>query len=502
MQRLPSSLRLRLTGAVMVPLTALVLLFGIITTWVTHDTEADTVDRVLVGSVRTLSLVYNNASPERERLLPLAVHLLKRRARPVVHFSVYRGRQLLAGDPALLPPPDYSAQWDGVTDRHDPAMFNNAYRANPLVRGYLDPADAKLVTQAAYLRSGTLHGKPARIATEIRRPVGEEALIAIQIADYMDDREAYELRFMGNVLLVALAVIIVTGLLFWWAIRWGLRPLSDLTRQVETAQQDASPAFRLEAAETAPTEIRPFVAAFNGLLTRLEKASNSLRQFTSNASHQMRTPLAVARVHLDVLDRYGPNSPQGKAALLDIPHAIGSLEQLLRQLIALARSEDQGDMQLRPFDLADLAAAVTADRAAQAPATIDIGYDNRADGPVIAMGQPTLAAELLGNLLDNAIRYNRADGCVSVSIRLDGEEAIVEIDDDGPGIPADQRDRVWERFYRINGRGSASGTGLGLPIARALAERMGARVELADGHSGQGLCAIIRFKAAEQDSQM
>lgn len=497
MQRLPPSLRLRLTGAVMMPLAALVLLFGIITAWVTHDTEADTVDRVLIGSVRTLSLVYNNRSPERERLLPLAVHLLQRRARPVVHFSVYFGRKVLAGDPALLPPADYRQGWDGVTDSHPPATFTNAYRANRLVRGYLDPADARYVTQAAYLRNGVLHGKPVRIATEIRRPAGENGLIVIQIADYVDDRAAYERRFMGRVLLVALAVLGVTGLLFWWAIRWGLRPLSDLTRQVEIAQKDASPAFRLETSGAAPAEIRPFVAAFNGLMTRLEKASNSLRQFTSNASHQMRTPLAVARVHLDVLDRYGPTSPQGRAALLDIPDAIDTLEQLLKQLIALARSEDQGDMQLRPFDLADLAAMVTADRAAQAPVDIDIGYDNRTDGPAMAMGQPTLAAELLGNLLDNAIRYNRPGGSVSVSVQMDGSEVLVEIDDDGPGIPADQRDRVWERFYRIHARSSAPGTGLGLPIARALADRLGARIELLDGRTGKGLCVVIRFRRAE-----
>ena len=494
MRNLPPSLRLRLTGAVMMPMAALVLLFGIITAWVTHDTEADTVDRVLAGSVRTLSLVYDSRPPEREALLPLAVHLLQRRARPVVHYSVYRGGRLLAGDPDLTPPPDYSATWDGVVDRHEPVTFFNAYRANPTVRGYLTPADAKNVTQAAYLRDSTLRGKPVRIATEIRRPAGESGLIVIQIADYVDDRMAYERRFMGRVLMVGLAVLLVTGLLFWWAIRWGLRPLIDLTRQVEMAQQDASPAFRLEASAANPAEIRPFVAAFNGLMARLERASNSLRQFTSNASHQMRTPLAVARVQLDVLDRYGPTSAQGKAALTDIPHAIDSLEQLLKQLIALARSEDQGDMQLRPFDLAELAAGVTADRAGQAPAAMDIGYDNRADGPVMALGQPALAAELLGNLLDNAIRYNRADGAVAISVWLDAQDAVVEIDDNGPGIPADQRDRVWERFYRINSRSGAPGTGLGLPIARALGDRLGARIELRDGRTGQGLCVLVRFR--------
>ncbi|MFC3444159.1 sensor histidine kinase [Sphingobium rhizovicinum] len=495
MRQSSHSLRLRLTGAVLMPLAALVLLFCILTALVTHDTEANTVDRVLIGSVRTLSLAYNSPAADRERLVPLVIHLLRRRARPVVLYSVYRGQTLVAGDPALLPPADYNATWDGVVDRHKPATFVNAYRETPMVRGYLDLADARQVTQAAYLRSGTLHGKPARIATEIRRAAGDNQLIAIQIADYMDDRADYERAFLQQVVLAGLAALVVTGLLFWWAIEWGLRPLADLTRQVEGARGEASPTFRLTTTETDPVEMQPFVAAFNGLMERLERVTNSLRQFTANASHQMRTPLAVARVQLDVLDRYGPHSPQGKAALQDIPHAIDTLEQLLRQLIALARSEDQAGVRLRPFDLAEVAATVTGERAAQAPGDMDIGYDNHVEGRAMAIGEPTLAAELIGNLLDNAIRYNRPGGTVSVHVDRDGDAVIVAVDDDGPGIPAAERDKVWDRFYRIPARNAPAGTGLGLPIARAIAQQMGATIDLEDGRSGRGLCAIVRFRS-------
>jgi two-component system sensor histidine kinase TctE len=203
----------------------------------------------------------------------------------------------------------------------------------------------------------------------------------------------------------------------------------------------------------------------------------------------------VARVHLDVLDRYGAASPQGKAALQDIPHAIDSLEQLLRQLIALARSEEDGDMRMGPFDLSEVAADVIADRAAQAPADIEIGYDKAMVGPAMAVGQPGLAAELIGNLLDNAIRYNRPGGTVTVHLyRRDGQ-AMVDIDDDGPGIPEAQREKVWDRFYRMPGNSATPGTGLGLPIARALADRMGAQISLADGRTGRGLCVTIAFRA-------
>lgn len=496
MRRFSSSLRLRLTGAVIVPLAALILFFGVATAWVAHDNEAETVDRVLIGSTRTLSLAYNSPAEERERLVPLAVHLLKRRARPVVHYSVWRGDRLVAGDPTLRPPADYSPKWDGTIDRHPPTTFQNAYRQTSLVRGYLDPADARDVAQAAYLRDGLLHGKPARIAMEARRAYGDDQLIAIQIADYADDRIAHERAFMRRILLVGLAALVVTGLLFWLAIRWGLRPLAVLTEQVDTARRTASPAVRLATDQTTPAEIRPFVTAFNGLMERLERASESLRQFTSNASHQMRTPLAVVRVHLDVLERYGPNSPQGRAALTDIPSAIDTLEQLLRQLIALARSEDQGAIPMRPFDLAEVVASMTGERAAQALADTAISYERDGNGAVIAMGQPRLAAELIGNLLDNAIRYNRSGGTVSVRLVDAAGGPLVEIDDNGPGIPEHEREKVWDRFYRIPGRNGVSGTGLGLPIARALAQRMGATIALADGRTGQGLCVTVHFRPA------
>lgn len=489
------SLRFRLTGAVMVPLAALVLLFGAITLYVTHDTEANTVDRVLIGSVRTLSLAYKSAPADRARVVPLTVRLLRRRARPVVHYSVYYDRRLLAGDPGLAPPADYRARWDGRVDPHAPATFVNAYRDTPMVRGYLDPEDAQDVTQAAYLRNGTLRGRPARIATEMRRVADYPGPIVIQVADFIDDREAYEHQFLVRVILYGLAVLAVSAVLFWWAIAWGLRPFFQLTEQVKEARHDPSPAFRLRMASSVPSEIVPFVAAFNGLMARLEQVARSLREFTTNASHQMRTPLAVARVHLDVLQRYGADSPEGRVALADIHGAVDTLERLLRQLIALARSEERPDEDPCPFDLAEVAATVTADRAAQAPDHIEISYDNRPGTPLRALGQPLLAAELIGNLVDNAIRYNRPGGAVRVAVYRAGDRVVVEVDDDGPGIPPPERERVWERFYRSAGHRSLSGSGLGLPIVRALAERMGAQVGLEDGRSGHGLCALVSFRA-------
>ncbi|MGC4251864.1 MAG: HAMP domain-containing sensor histidine kinase [Sphingobium sp.] len=492
------SLQARLIAAVLLPVVMLVALLTGIAGWVVSNTEAETLDRVLVGSVRTLSLAFDQPPEVREKVAPLVIHLLERRARPVVHFSVYRGTDVLMGDPGLLPPPDYRQRDDGPADRHPPAEFPAQARDTQMVRGYIHAHDAASVTQAAYLRDGTLHGRPARIATEIRRLDGGPDLVAIQIADYVDDQRAYTRRYAMQIAGEGVVTLLVAVILIWLAIGWGLRPFTALTRQVSAAQTDPSPQFRLHLQPDMPREAVPFVESFNGLMTRLAKVDASLRQFTSNASHQMRTPLAVARVHLDVLRRAGPHSPDARAAMRDIALAVETLERLLFQLIALARADEHSGLSLQPFDLTALAGRVAADHAAREEAdSLDILFEAKA--PLAALGDQALAGELASNLIDNAIRHNRPDGTVRVIVEPAGNSARLIVEDDGPGIPQSERDKVWDRFYRVARENAPPGSGLGLPIVRALAERMGARVALSDGANGRGLRVIVDFPLPQND---
>jgi two-component system sensor histidine kinase TctE len=491
------SLRARLTGAVMVPLVALVLLFGGLSCWFMHANAARTADRVLVGSVRTLSVALDSDPALRTELMPLAVHLLQRRARPVPQYSIYHGDRLVAGLAALKPPADYDHSGAGPIDRHPPATFSNSYRDTRLHRGYVDERDAASVIQAAYLRDGLLNGKRARIATEIRRIRGDSHAFAISIADYVDDRSAYEQGLFLQVIGGGVLILIIAALLFWWAIVWGLKPFSELTEQVQGTEAGAPAHFRLVPPSSTPREVVPFIHSFNALMTRMERATESLRQFTSNASHQMRTPLAIVRVHLDILDRFGPASPQGRAALAEVPGAIASLERLLLQLISLARTEEQAIDPAMSFDLAETAAAVTSERVVQIiEDDLDVAYEREGEDPILAFGHPILAAELIGNLIDNAIRYNRQGGSIVVRVRCRDGWARVEVEDDGPGIPEEERELVWQRFYRIAKQSDQVGSGLGLPIVRALADRMGADVSLSSGAGGRGLRAIVDFRAA------
>jgi len=490
------SLRARLTGAVMLPLATLVVVFGSIACWAIGKTINATSDHVLVGSVRTLSIALNAEPDMREHLVPLAIHILQQRSQLVTFYSVYHGDRLIAGRPSLKPPPDYDSA-DRVIDRHPPSAVSGSYRRTGLLRGYVAPEDAKTVIQAAYLWDGALDGKLARIATEIRLIKGDRHPVVIQVADYVDDRRAHMFSESSQVIGGGVLILMIAALLFYQAITWGLKPFSILTEQVDEARKDPPAHFRLVQSRDTPREAVSFILAFNALMERMEKAAESLRQFTANASHQMRTPLAIARIHLGLLDRFGPNSPQGKTALRDISYAIQSLERLLQQLISLARTDEQIIDPAMSFDLVETAATVLDERIGHfSDFDVDIVYEKEGEGAIAVKGHPLLAAELITNLIDNAIRYNRPGGSVIVRLRRGAGFGRIEIEDDGPGIPEQYRERVWERFYRGAAEDDQVGSGLGLSIVRSLAERMGARVSLNNGANGRGLCATVEFQEA------
>lgn len=493
----PYSLRLRLIAAVMLPLAGLLTLFGLVTCLEIRNTHEGTRERVLVGSVRTLSLALAAPQGTRGKLMPHAIHLLQRRARPVIYFSVHEGRRLIAGSPGLPPPDDFRAPFDDYVDRHPGKTFPKTYRYYELYRGYVNPADGKTVMQPAFLRWGSFGGHPAQIAVEVRRVAGFRDPLVIQVADLLEDTFAYERQRYLQVALGAAAIWLIALVLFWLAITWGLRPYSALNAQVRSANEVPPLHFRLSVPADTPREAVPLIESFNALMERTEQVTMSVRQFTANASHQMRTPLSILRVHLDVLDRFGAASPQGQAALRDIASAVDTLERLLLQLIALERTGEQPIPDDMAFDLADAAAGATGDRVHHAvQKSLDLSYEAADDAPMPVHGHPLLAAELIGNLVDNAIRYNRPGGSVVVRLTRQGDRTLVAVEDDGPGIPPEEREKVFERFYRRATDADRVGSGLGLPIVRALAERMGADVRLDSGAGGRGTCVTVDFRAA------
>jgi two-component system sensor histidine kinase TctE len=233
------------------------------------------------------------------------------------------------------------------------------------------------------------------------------------------------------------------------------------------------------------------VGGFNALLQRLDEAVDGIRRFTSDASHQMRTPLAVLRTHIAVLRKHV--KPQGLQSLRDVEQATERLQHLLTRLVTLARA-DEWAKAAGVSDLREITARVVANLENEAQeAGVEVSV--LASGACIAPTDPILTSEILANLLDNAIRYNRRGGTALVRLRQDGVRIEMCVEDDGPGIPREHLEEVFQRFFRLSRDQQRPGSGLGLSIVRALARTLGAEVRIGEGSEGKGLAVAVIFSA-------
>ncbi len=294
--------------------------------------------------------------------------------------------------------------------------------------------------------------------------------LTIQVAQPQSARNELALAAAWRTLIPFLIALPIMGLLIWRLVGRELRFLESATRDLARRTPESLEPI---AAEAVPEEIQPLVAALNGLLGRLSGALAQQRQFLADAAHELRTPLTALRERAYTMLRDG----------------IARATRMVEQLLALARQDPDAPVENRtPVDLAQLAASVAH---AQEPAAAAKGLVLAAEvsGPVRVVGDPNALRAMLDNLVDNAIRYTPA-GHVIVRARREGNEAILEVEDTGPGIPASERARVFDRFYR-GGTAAEGGTGLGLAIVRRIAERHQGRAELLEGAGGRGLRARI-----------
>jgi two-component system OmpR family sensor kinase len=314
----------------------------------------------------------------------------------------------------------------------------------------------------------------------------EQRGLVFQVAQPMRVREhfaaAAALRTIAPVLLLLPAL----GLLVWLTVGRGLRPLEA----VAAAVQERTPlALSPLADRDLPREVRPLVEALNDLLGRLGSALEAQRRFVANAAHELRTPLTALSLQVQLAER-APAGEERAAALAAVKDGLARATRVVEQLLTLARQEPEAAA--RPAaetDLSDLAHEVIAELMPLAESkAIDLGM-GRAE-PVRVAGDREGLRVLLANLVDNAVRYTQERGRVDVSTSMADGEAVIEVSDDGPGIPADERDRVFDRFYRRAGSGAA-GSGLGLAIVKAIVGRHGGRVALGEGPGGRGLTARV-----------
>lgn len=271
------------------------------------------------------------------------------------------------------------------------------------------------------------------------------------------------------------------ALLLWLAVRMGLRPLERVTGEIARRHPQ-----RLDAVDAtgAPSEVRPLIGQLNQLLSRIAKSLDNTRRFTADAAHELRTPLAAIRGQAQVALASKEHDEQARA-LQQVLRGCDLATHLIEQLLTLARLDASSQPAREPVDLHALTAEVLAEVAASAVNTdVEVALE---EGDAIQISvQPGLIRILLRNLLDNAIRYSPPGSEVCVAIHLDGTNAVVDVLDSGPGIPADQLARIFDRFYRVLGS-AQSGSGLGLSIAQRIAEIHGGSIHIQARENGVGL---------------
>jgi two-component system OmpR family sensor kinase len=317
----------------------------------------------------------------------------------------------------------------------------------------------------------------------------------IQIAQDLDAREArartLALRAVMPVLLLAPLLMLAVGAV----IGGSLAPLARMRRQVAArAARDLSPL----TAEGVPSEVHPLVRELNALFARVHGVLEAQTHFVADAAHELRSPLTALKLQLQSAERARDEGAR-QAALAELRAGIERSIALVEQLLALARLEgkpEEGGAEA--LDLEELARAAVSDLLPAAHArSIDLGLATT-DRVQVSGSRESLHL-VLRNLVDNAIKYTPAGGRVDIALGRDAQGAWLAVEDSGPGVPEAERQRVFDRFYRVPGS-DAEGSGLGLAIVRTLAERLGAQVTLGRSEALGGLRAEVRFPSPAQTS--
>lgn len=358
----------------------------------------------------------------------------------------------------------------------------------------LQPPPGEIAPQEAVYYDSEYHGQRVRVAAlrvavpELRDVPDRYALV--MVAETLIKRQLMAREVLLTMALPQFVLIAVVCLIVWFAIGRGLAPLDSLRAALERrSQRDLT---RLPE-ENAPQEVRALVRALNELLARLAEALVAQQRFVADAAHQLRTPIAGLKTQVELALRSG-NPDEMRTRLEHIQAATERNIHLVNQLLTLARAEPGEDqrLHLQAIDLDAVARSVAESWVgASLGRDIDLGFE-KAGAPVPVVGDPFLAGEMIGNLIDNALRYTQRGGVVTVGVRAPG---LVYVEDNGPGVPCDERERVFERFHRILGTG-ADGAGLGLAIVREAAHAQGAEVALGEGSGGRGTRIEIRFRPA------
>lgn len=315
----------------------------------------------------------------------------------------------------------------------------------------------------------------------------------IRVAQTKDARWEALAGLAVNLFWPVLSLLPLLALFLWFGIGYGLRPLRKIS--TELAQRDADSLSPI-VINTLPNEIKPFAEELNLLLQRLDDTFSQQKHFIADAAHELRTPIMALGIQAQLLkDADTPN--EREQALEQLQAGITRLSHLGQQLLTMARIDPAlPSTGYQSVDLLQICKEVIKGKICFAELKdIDLGL---IDSKQIQVdGNANLLGILLGNLVDNAIRYTPPHGQIDLAIRQTQAEILLEVSDTGPGIPEQERERVLERFYRGSHPG-VEGSGLGLAIVSRIVEQHDARLELLTGSTGRGLMVRVRFPSAQR----
>ena len=327
------------------------------------------------------------------------------------------------------------------------------------------------------------------------RVYGTQSLTkVVEVAQPMRVRRQQAAQLALRTLAPFVLLVPVLGLIVWLAVGRALQPLQRLAKAVKARRVNELEPL---SDERLPDEVRPLVGSLNDLLVRLTAALDRERAFMADAAHELRTPLTALHLQLGALARAGTEAERSES-MGKLSEGVQRAIHLVEQMLVLARQEPRAEPARTRIAVDELAREVVAELVPLADSRrIDLGVSEAQ--PVCVRGEQDAVATLIRNLVDNAVRYTPAGGRVDGSVERSAARpprALVRVVDDGPGIAPQERQRVFDRFYRRPGTRSP-GSGLGLAIVKTIAAAHGATVELAEGPDGRGLAVTVTFPAED-----
>jgi two-component system sensor histidine kinase TctE len=352
------------------------------------------------------------------------------------------------------------------------------------------PARTQSPIGAIRLADARVFGQAVRLVWIRIAPEGADDVVTVAVAETLVKRATLTREILLVMGAPQIALLGFALLLAWLGVSRGLKPLTDLASEIEARDhQNLAPVSEAGL----PREARVLAVRLNELIARLGNALGAQKRFIADAAHQLRTPLAAVLLHAERAQR-APDSQSERLALRALHTSVERAARLIQQLLTLARTEPEAAAvaQFGVIDLALLARRVGEEWVARAlEHDLDFGLVVPPQ-PVPVRGDERLLSEVLSNLIDNAIRYGRGGGRVTLMVEA-GPSARLSVEDDGPGIPSAERQRIFERFYRMPGAGG-DGCGLGLAIVQEITSLHDARVEASSGENGRGARFTVTFK--------